>query len=232
MRIIIFFALIIISFLPILLLGYYIYEKDTIKEPKKLLIKLFFSGFIISLLVIVINVIFAIHFRNLFLFNNSYKDDFVLTFSLAFIEIGFLEEFIKWFVIKKTGYNSPEFDQIYDIIVYCTFVSLGFAFFENIFYVLNGGIKIGILRGLLSVPAHACYGVFMGYFLGKAKINKGIDTILYFILSILIPSFLHTLYDTILMFDGKLYFWILITYMTLLYIISFKIINNYSKGKI
>ncbi len=117
MRAIIILALIIISFLPVLLLGYYIYEKDTIKEPKMLLIKLFFSGFIISLLVVIINVLLAIYIPDLFLFNTSYKGNFILTFSLAFLEIGFLEEFIKWVVIKYTGYNSPEFDQIYDIIV-------------------------------------------------------------------------------------------------------------------
>ena len=104
MRLIIILALIIISFLPVMLLGYYIYEKDTVKEPKRLLIKLFFSGFIISLLVVVINVLFAIHFPSLFLFNNSYKDSFILTFSLAFLEIGLLEEFIKWIVMNKMYY--------------------------------------------------------------------------------------------------------------------------------
>ena len=71
----------------------------------------------------------------------------------------------------------------------------------------------------------------MGYFLGKAKVSKGSDTYLYFILSILIPSFLHGLYDTILMFDNKIFFWILITYLVLLYTICFKIINSFAKGK-
>mgnify|MGYP002514454572 CR=1 FL=1 len=56
------------------------------------------------------------------------------------------------------------------MIVYSVFVSLGFACFENILYVFaNQSIAVGISRGILSVPGHACDAVFMGYYLSMAK---------------------------------------------------------------
>ena len=47
----------IISILPIILLSMYIYKKDTNKEPKKLLLKLFISGILTAILVILVSVI-------------------------------------------------------------------------------------------------------------------------------------------------------------------------------
>ena len=232
MRLMIIMLLITIALLPVLLLGYYIYKKDTEKEPKILLIELFLAGLIGSVLMIIFDIIIAIVYPDLYVFSNSYKAGYFLTFILMFLEVGLLEEAIKWFFIRIIGYNSPEFDQIYDIIVYCVFVALGFAFFENLFYVLQGGIRIGILRGLLSVPAHAVYGVFMGYFLGKAKLSKTRgDSFKFIFLSIFIPSVLHAIYDYILMFDGNLLFSILILYMAVLYFVAFKIVDKLSKDK-
>jgi len=51
-------------------------------------------------------------------------------------------------------------------------VSMGFAFVENIFYVLEGGITVALLRAFTAVPAHATFGIIMGYFIGKAKFDN------------------------------------------------------------
>ena len=224
--------LIVIALLPVLLLGYYIYKKDSEKEPKTLLFKLFLSGLIASVLMIIFDIVMAVLYPDVYLFSDLYKGGYLLTFVLAFLEIGLIEESLKWVFIRLIGYNSPEFDQIYDIVVYCVFVSLGFAFFENLFYVLDGGIRIGILRGLLSVPAHAVYGVFMGYFLGRAKMSTIKTKRFKFIfLSIFVPSILHAIYDYILMFEDDRSFYILILYMVVLSAIAFNIINKLSKQK-
>ena len=232
MRALIIIALIILALFPVLLLGYFIYHKDSEKEPKILLVKLFLSGLIASVIMIIIDVLIAIGYPEIYLFNESFSAGYLLTFILVFLEIGLLEEAIKWFFIRIIGYDSPEFDQIYDIVVYCVFVALGFAFFENLFYVLQGGIRVGILRGLISVPAHAAYGVFMGYFLGKAKVNKDKKMhFIYLFLSIFVPAILHTIYDYILMFDGNTAFYITIVYMAIIFIVGFLIVNKLSKVK-
>jgi RsiW-degrading membrane proteinase PrsW (M82 family) len=46
---------------------------------------------------------------------------------------------------------------------------MGFATFENIVYVVDGGIQIGLLRMFSAVPAHGIFGILMGYFVGMAK---------------------------------------------------------------
>ena len=48
--------------------------------------------------------------------------------------------------------------------VYAVFVSLGFALWENISYVLHFGFQTAIVRSLTAIPGHACFGVFMGAF--------------------------------------------------------------------
>ncbi len=51
-------------------------------------------------------------------------------------------------------------------------VSMGFACTENIMYVLDGGYETAILRAFTAVPAHATFGILMGYFMGKAKFSN------------------------------------------------------------
>jgi len=51
-------------------------------------------------------------------------------------------------------------------------VSMGFAATENVFYVLEGGASVALLRAFTAVPAHATFGILMGYFMGKAKFSS------------------------------------------------------------
>jgi RsiW-degrading membrane proteinase PrsW (M82 family) len=51
-------------------------------------------------------------------------------------------------------------------------VSMGFACTENILYVLEGGYEVAIMRAFTAVPAHATFGILMGYYMGKAKFSK------------------------------------------------------------
>ena len=55
------------------------------------------------------------------------------------------------------------------MIKYCIFVSLGFAALENILYVVNFGTGVSIGRAIFAIPGHTTFGVFMGYYLSRAK---------------------------------------------------------------
>ena len=162
--------LLIISILPIIIIGNYIYNKDKEKEPTKLLAKLFISGILSTIFVIVVSIILETLFP--IFSNNTEELNTIELIVNVFIGIALVEEFSKWIVIYKIAYNHEEFNEFYDMIVYAAFVSLGFACIENILYVLSNGIGTGILRAILSVPGHACDGIFMGYYLGLAKISK------------------------------------------------------------
>ena len=70
---------------------------------------------------------------------------------------------------------------------------------ENILYVSDAGIKIGLLRAITAVPGHVCDGILMGSYLSVAKINqiKGNYELSkkYKILSLVIPVITHGIYD-------------------------------------
>jgi len=158
----------IIAALPVILICLYVYQKDRNKEPIKLLLKLFSLGIITCFIVVYSSEIIA----NFIPFFHKKIDNMNL-FELviySFIGVAFIEEFCKWIMTYLVGYNNKEFDEVYDIIIYSVFVSLGLAFFENLLYVLGeGSIKLGISRALLAVPGHACDAIFMGYYLTIAK---------------------------------------------------------------
>ena len=190
--------LLVAAVLPIFLLCFFVYKKDPHNEPSKLLAKIFALGFFSAIPIIILE---------LFLGKFFPTDDvssFILIFVNVFISVALIEEGFKWLVTVFFGYKNKEFDEIYDIIVYAVFASLGFACIENILYVISNGIGNAIMRALFSVPGHMCFGVIMGYFLAKAKIgrinkNQSIYTRNMFF-SILVPVLAHTVYDALLFY--------------------------------
>ena len=123
-----------LAILPIYLIGNYYYKKDTVKEPKKLLQKLFFGGILSTIIVIIISIISFIVFPK-YITTEGLNHFELLIYS--FIFIAFVEELSKWLVIYKIAYNHQDFDQYFDIILYSVFVGLGFACLENILYVFK-----------------------------------------------------------------------------------------------
>lgn len=223
--------LLIAALLPVIALGYYIYIKDTHTEPTDLLLKIFGMGCLIVIPVLIIEIILGHFFPSEGIYN------FMKVFINTFISVAIVEEAFKWIVTKKYGYNSDAFDEIYDIIVYAVFASLGFAAVENVLYVFGGGLATAFVRALLSIPGHTCFGVLMGYYLAKAKINSNSGN--YFlcnknmILSLLLPTIGHTIYDAILLFsnniksnDYMIYFYL---FFIILVVVCFIIVTKLSK---
>lgn len=94
-----------------------------------------------------------------------------LTAVNAFIFVAAAEEIGKFFMLnyymKKPNFNEP-----YDGIFYGVMIGLGFAAVENISYVYDGGLAVGVLRAFTAVPAHAMFGAIMGYYFGLAWLDK------------------------------------------------------------
>lgn len=119
-----------------------------------------------------------------------------------FVVVAFSEELCKLWVVKRKVYNDPELDEPFDGIVYCVAASLGFAILENVLYVLEGGMVVGVLRAVLSIPAHALFAVFMGYYVGLSKFasTSGQRRILLW-KGLLVATASHGLYDFVLSVD-------------------------------
>jgi RsiW-degrading membrane proteinase PrsW (M82 family) len=190
--------LLFVAILPIILICKYVYNKDRNKEPNGLLTKLFLAGIGSGIIAIIISSIIDLIFPN---FTSSTSlADFPVNLMAIFIGIALVEESSKFIMVYKIGYNNKEFDELYDMIVYAVFVSMGFATLENILYVLGrASFATGIIRAITAVPGHAADAVFMGYYLALAKLchlNKRDDLSKKNIIkALLIPTCLHGIYD-------------------------------------
>lgn len=153
---------------------------------------------------------------------------------LYFVIVAIAEESSKYFFLKKRTWNNPEFNCQYDGVVYAVFVSLGFALWENINYVLSYGFSTAIVRAITAIPGHACFGVFMGVFYGLARKqhNRGkmFSSKILRIFSIVLPVLLHGSYDFIASMEntmGGLYF---VAFVIILFALSFGLVNISSKN--
>lgn len=125
------------------------------------------------------------------------------SFYNAFIVAGLTEEYFKRLCVTKLAFRTSYFNEKLDGIVYGVFAALGFATVENIIYVVfryTNNPFIGFYRGIFSVPAHAVFGITMGYYLSlsrfdKNKRNKKAN----FTKSLIMPVILHGTFDFILM---------------------------------
>ena len=190
--------LLLVSIIPVLIIGIYIYVKDRNKEPISILIKLFLGGIASVIIVLLVTIVMYQLFPSLTTEAILYSDTIGKLFKI-FVSIAIIEEGSKWLMAYLISYNSKHFDEYYDIVLYCVFIALGFACVENILYVFQGGVKVGLLRIFTAVPAHCFFGVLMGEYLGLAKLNHNMGNIkkkrLYIALSILLPTIMHWLYD-------------------------------------
>ena len=192
--------LVFAAIIPIVALCCFIYFKDKNKEPHGLLAGIFFAGLGIVFPVIIVELLFGIFFEI------DSSESFLMVFINVFMSVALVEEGFKWLVTKLLGYNNKEFDEVFDVIVYAVFASLGFACFENILYVVQNGLGNAVMRALLAVPGHTCFAISMGYFFSKAKVsqisgNQGLYS-KNMALSIIAPIILHTFYDAFLFYAG------------------------------
>lgn len=195
--------LIIAAVLPVFLICLFVYFRDPNKEPLSLLLKIFFLGLLSAIPVVVVELLLDDFFPT----DVTQTSGFIHLFFNVFVGVALVEELFKWLVVKVFGYNNKEFDEIYDIIVYSVFSSLGFACIENILYVLTSGFGTAINRAIFSIPGHTCFGVIMGFYFSKAKISSLNNVAMRkrnLIFSILVPSLLHALYDALL-FNGQIW---------------------------
>ncbi|MBM6828229.1 PrsW family intramembrane metalloprotease [Anaerotignum lactatifermentans] len=97
-------------------------------------------------------------------------------FYTAFFSAALIEEGVKFLLMLGLILPNRQFNEPFDGIVYAVFLSLGFAWVENLVYVVHpvmGGYGTALSRAVLSVPGHGLFGVQMGYYLGRRKFGGG-----------------------------------------------------------
>ncbi len=215
--------------LPAALLMRYIYRKDKVeREPPLLLVSLVGCGILSALASIVLEGI-AGKLLNVLVSDRGK----VYTILLAFLVVGAVEEGTKLLLLKWRTWKHPHFNYRFDGVVYSVFVSLGFAAYENIQYVLSFGLSVALPRALLAVPAHMGFAVFMGAFYGRARQCKSWDDDVGEKINLwvgyLLAVFLHGFYDACAMIGSRLSTLLFVLFVITMYVIVTRLIRRESR---
>ncbi len=143
---------IITALIPVMILGWWIYKKDSLRpEPLRMLYKAFLYGVGSTFVTLVITSFMSM--AGLMVYDlGSFKG----AVSTALFAAALPEEISKLLMLWLFLRNNPYYDEYLDGIVYAACVGLGFAATENIMYLLQSTdwVGTGIVRGITAVPAH------------------------------------------------------------------------------
>ena len=173
---------------PGLAICIYVFYRDVYdREPALNLVMSFIAGMAATLPAIVVE-----------LLTEGLRDQSVASVVFtSFILIALPEEFSKYLALRFYSFSRRSFDEPLDGIVYGIMVSMGFATLENIVYVFEYGMSTALMRISTAVPAHAAFGILMGYYLGKAKFDF-LNRRKFLIQGLLAASLAHGCYDVCL----------------------------------
>jgi len=154
--------LLLLAIAPAVFWLWYFYHKDRYEpEPLAWILMIYLLGIAVTVPVALVEGFFAL-----------FLADFFITVLIAPV----FEEAGKYLVVRRTVYESAEFDEPVDGIVYAAAAGLGFATLENIIYVFSAletsvafAIQTGLVRALISVPGHVLFSAMWGYALGRAR---------------------------------------------------------------
>jgi RsiW-degrading membrane proteinase PrsW (M82 family) len=98
----------------------------------------------------------------------------LLFFALqAFLAVALVEEGSKRWLLHVRARRDRHLEEPFDYLVYAVAVALGFATLENVLYVYQHGVGVGLLRAVTAVPAHGLMGTVMGWRLARAACREG-----------------------------------------------------------
>jgi len=180
----------LITILPSLLIVTFFVMSDKFREPNKEIIKVFVYGIIIT---------FPAFYLNTFLGEIFASRSISESLIRSFLTAAPVEETLKFCVLYFLVYKMKDFNEPIDGIVYGVTVSLGFATLENIYYVYlladhfqTTSMTLAVVRSFSAVPAHAVFGIFMGYFFMKYSFIKKGDNLFF---AFIVPFVLHGCYN-------------------------------------
>ena len=221
--------LIAAAVIPAIVLLVYVYKADRLeKEPKALLGKLILQG-IISTSLAVFTERIGTRVLGWVLSENTW----VYQILFNFLVVGLSEEGFKYLLLKRSTWFSPHFNCQFDGVVYAVFVSLGFALWENIDYVIMFGFQTALVRAVTAIPGHACFGVFMGawYSLAKSHERHGHEKYCKLCqrLAVICPVLTHGMYDLIATVDRTEYALYFVAFIALIFFAAYTMIRKLSK---
>lgn len=203
--------------LPSLLWLQFYLRKDVKPEPRVMILKIFFYGMLLTIPAILLEMaFFEIEIKNL--------SPFLISILNIFIGVAFIEEYLKFLLIKLKILKDPEFDEPVDAMIYMIIAALGFAAAENLLVLFSVGIQnsdgsglllplltpiflgkifeISLLRFLGATFLHALSSAIIGFFIGLSFFEKEKRKSLISI-GVILAVLLHGLYNFSIIELGK-----------------------------
>ncbi len=202
-------------------LAFYLRQDDH-PEPKRMLLKVFFLGMFSTLPALLLEYGFKTFFGSF-----TFAEE---TFAVLYVFIGiaFVEELMKFLVVRLKIYSNKELDEPVDLIMYMVVSALGFSALENMFVFSNMGdifsfnsvMALSLVRLLGATFLHALSSALLGYFLALSFFFSKYR-LWFFAIGLALSTLLHGFFDfTILTVDGAFSFWgpFIIFILTILFV--------------
>jgi len=220
------FIVFIAAILPAIVLIVHIYNRDKWqKEPPRQLFKAFVYGVGSAMIVLLLPAFGVVSTTP----GTSISAQIGNAFSTAAIPEEMAKLFMLWLFLRR----CKEFDEHMDAIVYAVCVGMGFAATENILYLfsnLENWLGTGIMRALISVPAHFFFAIIMGYYYSLAHFRIGKNRTVDAVMTLLLPVIAHGIFDALLfvaaMSEG------LAGILTLVFIIGFFFLRKFASSRV
>tara|TARA_B100000965_G_C19517222_1_gene724754 strand:- start:20 stop:703 length:684 start_codon:yes stop_codon:yes gene_type:complete len=214
--------LLLATIFPSIFIVLFFVKSDRFKEPPKEIIKIFFFGILITI---------PAYFLNTYLSEIWFSTNASEAIISSFLTAAPVEEGLKLSVLYFFVYKMKDFNEPIDGIVYGVTVSLGFATLENIYYVYlladyfeTTSMALAIFRSFSAIPAHAVFGVFMGYFFMKYSFVKKKDNLFF---AFIVPFGLHGCYNLFLASN----YYVAILLILISWILALRMFSRLKKGQ-
>jgi len=205
----------------------YYLRKDIHPEPKRMILKIFLWGALITLPVFFVQIGLAK------LLDQASVSSLFRNIIYWFLIIAFSEELFKYLVVKIKVMNSPNLDEPLDIMLYMVVAALGFAAVENILYliapveqrslnqIIDRTLIIAFVRFIGATFLHTLCSAVVGYAMAISlcdQKNKFIEATSGVVIAVL----LHGLYNfSIMTLDGYLKLTIPVAIIVILAFLTF-----------
>ena len=186
-------------------LAYYL-KKDLHPEPKRMIVKVFLLGSLITIPVFFIQIVFSEILQELTTLPLFVNFPGLVSIIKWFVIIAFTEELLKYLVVRIVVFKSYELDEPIDIMMYIITAALGFAALENILYLISPidnapfdvviatTISISFIRFIGATFLHTLSSALLGFFLILSFFHIKTRKILT-VCGLLAATFLHGLYN-------------------------------------
>ena len=219
-----------LTFLPPLVWLMFYLREDRHPEPKLLLLLAFIGGMVSVVLAIIGECAFAqLAGQGSCRAGIDYIGQSAIT---LFLGIAFIEEYVKYLVVKFLILRRADFNEPVDAMIYLITAALGFAAVENVLFIfplfhesLHLGLEITTHRFLGANLLHALSSAIVGFFLARAWFSPHRRHAV--ACGIIIASLLHACFNYLILVrgdlpQGTLYLVLLLAMMAIVVFIDFE----------